>query len=123
MRPRQARRDTVTVTVLSSGGGALHRPLGPAPYQRINAGETLKAGVVAFSKFGINTVSFSISGGGYTRRRRDLSSMSYNDQSNVYEYWLPISAASFTTDGPITVNATVYGGDGGKRTLPGLRWW
>jgi hypothetical protein len=116
--------DYVNVAVVPVGNGAI--PIARwdlPPYQRVNAGETLKAGVVAFSKFGINTVSFTISGGGYTGGTVNVGSMTYNDQSNVYEYWLPISASSFTSDGQITVNATVYGNDGGVRAMPAMTFF
>lgn len=85
-------------------------------YQRINAGSTLNAGVVAFSKYGIARVRFTISGQGYTGVSPiDVTDMTLNPQTGVYEYWTPISASKFTTDGVITVDATVYGNDGGVR--------
>jgi hypothetical protein len=113
--------DSTTVHVTTSGGGLAPIARWDAvPFQRINAGQMLKVGVVAFSKFGISNVSISISGQGYSGGAIDLTSMSYNDQSKVYEYWAPISATSFTSDGPITVAATVHGGDGGTRALPAL---
>jgi len=86
------------------------------PYQRINAGETFKAGVVAFSKNGIQKVTFTISGQGYTDPASiDVTQMTYNDRTDVHEYWIPIAAGSFTSDGPITVEAIVHGNDGGIR--------
>jgi hypothetical protein len=46
--------------------------------------------------------------------------MTHNPQSDVYEYWTGIAADSFSSDGLITVDATVYGNDGGTRTLETL---
>jgi len=93
------------------------------PRQRINLGETLNCGVVAFSKAGINRVRFAISGQGYTGPATiDVTSMTFNPQTSVWEYWTPIHAADFQSDGIITVSATVIGKDGGVRdanTLPG----
>ena len=93
------------------------------PRQRINAGETLKCGVVAFSKYGINEVRFDISGQGYSGQSPKIArEMAYNDRTDVWEYWVPISASEFRSDGMITVEATVVGNDGGirdKNTTPG----
>ncbi|MCB9866871.1 MAG: hypothetical protein H6816_09600 [Phycisphaerales bacterium] len=93
------------------------------PRQRINAGETLNCGVVAFSKAGIDRVRFSISGAGYTGPSPiDVTVMTLNPRVNVWEYWIPISASDFTADGLVTIQATVIGNDGGVRdatTIPG----
>jgi len=93
------------------------------PRQRIGPGETLKAGVVAFSKHGIAEVQFHISGQGYSGVNPKVATqMTYNDQVDVWEYWVPISAGEFATDGMITVEAVVIGNDGGvrdKNTTPG----
>jgi hypothetical protein len=93
------------------------------PRQRINAGETLKTGVVAFSKAGIAEVRFHISGQGYRGTSPKVApQMTYNDRVDVWEYWVPISASEFSQDGPITVEAVVVGNDGGtrdKNTTPG----
>ncbi|HRX87255.1 MAG TPA: hypothetical protein P5572_19690, partial [Phycisphaerae bacterium] len=118
---------TLVVTLLISA------PSGPTltpaarwdtvPYQRIESGDTLKAGVVAFSKNGIQEVRFNISGQGYSGANPKVAtSMTYNDQHDVWEYWVPISASEFTSDGQVTVEATVVGNDGGirdKNTTPG----
>ena len=86
------------------------------PYQRINPGSTLNCGVVAFSKFGIARVRFTITGQGYRGTSPvDVTSMTYNEQSGVWEYWTPIKAADFASNGPISVEAAVYGLDGGLR--------
>jgi len=93
------------------------------PQQRIDAGETLKAGVVAFSKNGIQEVRFNISGQGYSGQNPKVATaMTYNDRTDVWEYWVPIAASEFASDGLITVEATVIGADGGvrdKNTTPG----
>lgn len=85
-------------------------------YQRVNAGETLQAGVVAFSKAGIHKVEFKITGQGYTGPATvDVTSMSLNTATGVHEYWVPIRAGDFASDGPVTVEARVVGRDGGVR--------
>jgi len=86
------------------------------PYQRINAGETLNLGVVAFSKEGIDRVEFIISGQGYSGGMKTATEMSLNPQTGVWEYWVPLSASEFSSDGVINVEAVVYGRDGGVRT-------
>ncbi len=86
------------------------------PYQRINAGETFKCGVVAFSKGRIQRVTFRVNSGSPV----SASAMTYNDRTDVYEYWFPIRANDFATAGTITVQATVYGWDGGTRVLDPL---
>ena len=86
------------------------------PYQRIDAGKTLNVGVVAFSGAGIQKVSFAIEGQGYSGPSPlNATQMTLNPQSGVWEYWVPISANDFGSDGPIVVEATVYGMDGGVR--------
>ncbi len=87
------------------------------PHQRIDAGQTLNIGVVAFSRYGISRVRFIVSGEGYTGPSPiDVTKMTINDQTGVCEYWAPIKADDFTSDGLITVDAEVYGNDGGVRT-------
>jgi hypothetical protein len=91
------------------------------PYQRVNAGQVLKCGVVAFSKAGVARVRFSPSGQGFTGPSGiDVNSMTHNDQSGVHEYWFGLAADDFASDGRITLNATVYGSDGGTRVLEPL---
>jgi len=116
-----------TLNVTDSGGKnasdivTVHVPLPIArwdvvPNQRIDTGETFNCGVVAFSKFGIDKVTFVINGQGYTGPPSiDVTEMTYNDRTNVYEYWTPIAAENFTSDGPITVEATVHDMTGGIR--------
>lgn len=93
------------------------------PHQRINAGQTLNCGVVAFSKAGIDRVRFAISGAGYSGPATiDVTAMTLNTQTNVWEYWIPVRAVDFASDGMITLQATVFGQDGGVRdanTQPG----
>ena len=86
------------------------------PHQRIEAGATFKCGVVAFSRNGIQKVQFAVNGGAPV----DVTEMTLNDQTSVYEYWLPIAASAFQADGPITVTALVVGQDGATRTLDPL---
>lgn len=87
------------------------------PYQRIDTGETFKFGVVAFCKGGIDDVDFVISGQGYSGGTKTASSMTLNDRTGIWEYWVSIAASEFTSDGAITVTATVHGTDGGTREL------
>jgi hypothetical protein len=116
----------VAVTLLVQPYGAVLTPIARwnvVPRQRIDAGETLQAGVVAFSKFGIREVRFHISGAGYSGPSPKLATaMTYNDRVDVWEYWVSIAADEFSQDGPITVEAVVVGNDGGirdKTTTPG----
>ena len=107
----------VTITKQSTGTGLT--PIARwdvVPYQRIEQGETLNAGIVAFSKTGIDTVRFRVNGGAPI----DVTAMTFNTRTQVHEYWLPIRAADLSNDGPFTVEATVYGRDGGLRELPAL---
>jgi len=88
------------------------------PYQRISAGETFNLGVVAFSKEGIEGVEFAVSGQGYSGTNPLVSSeMSHNPRTDVYEYWVELSADEFSSDGVVEIEATVYGNDGGVRDV------
>lgn len=88
------------------------------PYQRINNGEAFNIGVVAFSKAGIERVDFHIQGQGYSGSSPlQSTAMVHNSRTNVYEYWVPLNGNDFATDGPITVQAIVYGKDGDQRDL------
>lgn len=100
------------------------------PYQRIEYDTSFNCGVVAFSKAGIDSVDFAISGQGYTGGMKSSSSMALNSRvasispgaeyPGVYEYYVTISANEFTGNGTITVTPTVYGDDGGTRSLPAV---
>lgn len=85
------------------------------PYQRIDAGQTLNLGVVAFSKAGIERVEFHITGAGYVGGIKAACEPSLNPQTNVWEYWTPLSANEFSGDGLVTVEPIVIGKDGGIR--------
>jgi hypothetical protein len=86
------------------------------PHQRIDAGQVFKAGVIAFSKYGISHVSFTVNGQGYSGPSPiEADRMTINDQTGLIEYWAPIKADDFAGDGLITIEATVYGYDGGIR--------
>ncbi len=86
------------------------------PYQRVAYQQTFKCGVVAFSKAGIQAVRFRVNNGAPV----DVTSMTFNDRTGVYEYWVPILSSDFAQSGPISVAATVYGNDGGERVLSPL---
>jgi hypothetical protein len=43
--------------------------------------------------------------------------MTYNDRTDVWEYWVSLNPSAFSTNGAISLDATVYGEDGGRRTL------
>lgn len=91
------------------------------PHQRFSIGEIFNFGVVAFSKEGINRIEFTISGQGYSGRNPKVSTgMSYNPRTQVWEYWIPINAADFSSNGVFHVNAVVYGNDGGTHELGDL---
>lgn len=85
------------------------------PYQRIEPHSTINFGVVAFSKDGIDRVDFNISGQGYAGGTKTSTAMSFNPQSGTYEYWVPIAADEFSSNGPITVTSVAVGKDGGNR--------
>ena len=92
------------------------------PYQRVTRGETANLGVVAFSKAGIDRVDFTVSGQGYSGANPLRSSeMTYNSQTNVYEYWVPLRGEDFATNGAFTIAAVVHGKDGGTRDLGALQ--
>lgn len=114
--------DPATITVFMQYGTVPQTRLKPiarwdvVPYQRINAGATLNVGVVAFSKYGISRVQFTISGQDYKGVSPiNVTQMTLNPQSGVYEYWTPIRANDFTGNGVFTIDAAVYGNDGGYR--------
>lgn len=100
------------------------------PYQRIEYGKSFNFGVVAFSKAGIDRVSFAISGQGYSGGTKSSSTMTLNTRvattspgavyDGVWEYHVPIMASEFASNGTITVTPTVYGNDGGTRVLSGI---
>lgn len=124
--PRPAERWTIRFlaslvpAVLSSFSVAA--PLTPiarwdvVPHQRIDRGETFNCGVIAFSKNGISHITFSVGGG-----RREVASIRMNDRTGVHEYWTPIAADDFAEDGPVEIEATAHGNDGGRRSLDPLR--
>lgn len=85
------------------------------PYQRISPNSPINFGVVAFSKNGIDRVDFNISGQGFTGGTKTSTAMSFNPQSMTYEYWVPIAADEFASNGPITVTSVAVGKDGGIR--------
>lgn len=86
------------------------------PYQRISAGEQINVGVVAFSMAGIERVEFTISGQGYKGENPlVVNNMTYNPQTDVFEYWVPVKANDFTSDGVIEIEAVAIGKDGGVK--------
>ncbi|MBK8478408.1 MAG: hypothetical protein IPL39_19615 [Opitutaceae bacterium] len=108
-------------------GGASASALTPiarwdvVPNQRIAQGQVLNIGVVAFSKAGIDRVVFTVSGQGYAGTTPpSASSMTHNEQTNVYEYWVPLRANDFSSSGGFTITATVHGKDGGTKALEPL---
>ncbi|HDR68554.1 MAG TPA: hypothetical protein ENN61_05830 [Bacteroidaceae bacterium] len=87
------------------------------PYQRIKYGSSMKIGVIAFSKPGINRVVITPSGQGYSGGAKTVTAMTLNDRTGVYEYWTTLSAGEFTGNGAITVSAVVYDNDNNSRSL------
>jgi hypothetical protein len=73
------------------------------PYQVITS--NFKVGVVAFHESGVN-VEFTINGGPVST----VSRPTYNDRTDVYEYWIEIIPADYA-DGEITISATAYPDD------------
>jgi hypothetical protein len=90
------------------------------PNQRVEYGSTFKFGVVAFSKAQIASVKFTISGRGYSGGVKSATTMTYNDRTETFEYWVPISSSEFTSNGTFTVTAVATGKDGGSRNLGAL---
>jgi hypothetical protein len=90
------------------------------PWQRIEHGETFKAGVVAFSKPGVTSVEFTISGCGYSGGTKISTEMTLNDRVNVWEYWVSISTEEFTSSGTFTLSAVVTDNDGNTRNLDAI---
>jgi len=84
------------------------------PYQRFAS--TFKAGVVAFSKDGIQKVEFIINSGLASETTATATSMTYNDRSDVWEYWTEIDGSNYP-DGNVTLDATVTGKDSGTNVL------
>jgi hypothetical protein len=68
------------------------------PYQVITS--NFKVGVVAFHESGVD-VEFTVNGGPVTT----VSAPSYNDRTDVYEYWIEINPANHS-DGEMTISAT-----------------
>lgn len=68
------------------------------PGQRIST--PFKAGVVAFHEAGVD-VEFRVNGGPVI----NVTDPTYNDRTNVYEYWITIDPSEFP-DGTITLSAT-----------------
>ena len=93
------------------------------PYQRIEFGKSFNFGVVAFSKPGIDRVEFEILGQGYAGGVKRSSAMALNTRvvsekyDGVWEYFVPISASEFNSNGPVTVTPTVYDNEGNRRDL------
>lgn len=98
------------------------------PYQRIEYGQTLNVGVVAFSKPGIASVVFTITGQGYSGGTKTTTAMTLNTQlastvsgyDGVYEYWVPLASSEFTGNGPITISAAVTDNDSNVRNITAI---
>jgi hypothetical protein len=91
------------------------------PNQRITNGEVLNVAVVAFSKAGMNDVTFTVTGQGYTGLSPiQITAMTYNEQTKVYEYWFPLEAINFSTNGVFTISAVANGKDAGTKPLDTL---
>ena len=87
------------------------------PYQRIENGGSLKVGVVAFSKPGVASVEFNATGQGYSGGAKSVTSMSFNSDSGVWEYWTTFSANEFSSNGAITITAIVTDNNANTRNL------
>lgn len=83
------------------------------PYQVVT--DSIRIGVVAFHRNGIDRVSFSANDGPWV----DVKSEAINPSSGVSEYWVTLNAANFS-DGPVEVRAVAYPKDAGlPRVLAG----
>ena len=70
-------------------------------------------GVVSFHASGITHVDFSVNGAPAVT----VTTPTLNPQTNVTEYWIPISANDFKP-GAISLNAVAFAGNGTIRVLP-----
>lgn len=107
---------------IDCGGNCTRRCLAPiarwdtVPYQRISAHQNLNVGVVAFSKDGIDRVEFTVNAANYRGANPLIArEMTYNPQTQVYEYWFPLAADDFDKPGNLQIEAVVFGKDGGVR--------
>ncbi|MHB8790234.1 MAG: hypothetical protein ACYDBT_10180 [Desulfobulbaceae bacterium] len=87
------------------------------PYQRIEYGSSLNIGVVAFSKPGIKKVEFTATGQGYSGGTKTSTSMSLNSTTGTWEYWVSFPASDFSSNGAITITATVTDNNANTRNL------
>lgn len=117
--PTHTATPTQTATATPTSSGPALTPIARwdvVPYQRVSDAEPLNLGVVAFSADGIKHVEFHINSPKYLGVTPILVSQpTYNPQSNVQEYWAPLRASDFNSDGWITVEAVVVGNNGGRR--------
>jgi hypothetical protein len=128
----------VTLFFFYGHAGAALTPIAKTdvvPYQRIEYGTTFKFGVIAFSKAGVDNVSFAISSGTATytgSSPKVSSSMALNTRvahsttdgpsghtgwAGVWEYYIEIPASDFSSNGTFTVTPTVNGSDSGTKVL------
>jgi hypothetical protein len=87
------------------------------PYQRIENAGSFKIGVIAFSKPGIANVAFSATGQGYSGGTKNVTGMTLNDRTGTWEYWTTFSGSEFSSNGAVTITATVTDNDSNERNL------
>lgn len=76
------------------------------PYQTVTEATTptFAVGVVAFHIAGIEKVSFGVEGGSFV----DVTDMSYNARTGVWEYCATLDVSDFTADGVVELRAIAY---------------
>lgn len=74
-------------------------------YQTFNS--SFNVGVIAFHINGISSVTINASDGTGNSTFVNITNMTYNSQSGVWEYWTALNASNFS-DGQINISATAY---------------
>lgn len=122
MRIRWKGMSAVAVCIVCAARGEPLIPIAQwdaVPAQRVTTAEPLNLGVVAFSKAGIDRVTFTFTpaagGPTYIGPERTVRDMTVNPQNGVCEYWTTVSVHDFSGNGRITAEVSVHGLDGGIR--------
>lgn len=85
------------------------------PNQTVTPGQPFALGVIAFHRSGIHRVEFSVNNGPWTK----VYHPTFNQRTQVEEYWAYLDASLFAGDGVAEVRAIVYPNHGIPRVLQG----